>query len=98
MTDIIRVGLLGYGYASKTFHAPLIAATSGMKLAAVSSSDAGKVQADWPSMRVVREPQELFNDSDIDLIVIPTRMTPISRWRVRRWLPASMWWSINPSP
>ncbi|MEI7188964.1 oxidoreductase [Dickeya dianthicola] len=72
MTDAIRVGLLGYGYASKTFHAPLIAATSGMKLAAVSSSDAGKVQADWPSMRVVPEPQELFNDPNIDLIVIPT--------------------------
>ncbi|ACT06988.1 oxidoreductase domain protein [Dickeya chrysanthemi Ech1591] len=72
MTDTIRVGLLGYGYASKTFHAPLIAATSGMKLAAVSSSDAGKVQADWPSMRVEQEPQALFNDPDIDLIVIPT--------------------------
>ncbi|NKI72863.1 oxidoreductase [Dickeya sp. CFBP 2040] len=72
MTDIIRVGLLGYGYASKTFHAPLIAATPGMTLAAVSSSDEGKVQADWPSMQVVREPQTLFNDPDIDLIVIPT--------------------------
>ncbi|MEM0674873.1 oxidoreductase [Dickeya oryzae] len=72
MTETIRVGLLGYGYASKTFHAPLIAATSGMKLAAVSSRDAGKVQADWPSMHVVPEPQALFNDPDIDLIVIPT--------------------------
>lgn len=25
MSDNIRVGLIGYGYASKTFHAPLIA-------------------------------------------------------------------------
>ncbi|WP_240328022.1 hypothetical protein, partial [Klebsiella pneumoniae] len=24
MSDNIRVGLIGYGYASKTFHAPLI--------------------------------------------------------------------------
>ncbi|HCN95441.1 MAG TPA: oxidoreductase, partial [Leclercia sp.] len=24
MSDKIRVGLIGYGYASKTFHAPLI--------------------------------------------------------------------------
>ncbi len=24
MNDKIRVGLIGYGYASKTFHAPLI--------------------------------------------------------------------------
>ncbi|EPE5478447.1 hypothetical protein ACPSXS_25295, partial [Escherichia coli] len=27
MSDNIRVGLIGYGYASKTFHAPLIAGT-----------------------------------------------------------------------
>lgn len=49
MSDSIRVGLIGYGYASKTFHAPLIAGTPGMALAAVSSSDATKVHADWPS-------------------------------------------------
>ena len=33
MSDNIRVGLIGYGYASKTFHAPLIAGTPGMMLA-----------------------------------------------------------------
>ncbi|WJV65022.1 oxidoreductase [Pectobacteriaceae bacterium CE70] len=72
MADTIRVGLLGYGYASKTFHAPLIAATPGMELAAISSSDASKVHTDWPAMRVVPDPQILLNDPDIDLIVIPT--------------------------
>ncbi|MGB9096239.1 MAG: oxidoreductase, partial [Erwinia sp.] len=40
MSDKIRVGLVGYGFASKTFHAPLIAGTAGMELAVVSSSDA----------------------------------------------------------
>lgn len=72
MAEKIRVGLVGYGYASKTFHAPLIVGTPGVELAAVSSSDAGKVQADWPSMTVVSDPQALFNDTSIDLIVIPT--------------------------
>lgn len=72
MSEIIRVGLLGYGYASKTFHAPLIAGTPGMELAAVSSSSAEKVHADWPGLRVESEPTLLFNDPDIDLIVIPT--------------------------
>jgi predicted dehydrogenase len=48
MSDTIRVGMIGYGYASKTFHAPLISGTPGMTLAAVSSSDEKKVQADWP--------------------------------------------------
>ena len=72
MSDSIRVGLIGYGYASKTFHAPLIAGTPGMALAAVSSSDATKVHANWPSVPVVSEPKHLFNDPNIDLIVIPT--------------------------
>ncbi|HDR2683255.1 TPA: oxidoreductase [Enterobacter ludwigii] len=72
MSDSIRVGLIGYGYASKTFHAPLIAGTPGMALAAVSSSDATKVHADCPSVPVVSEPKHLFNDPNIDLIVIPT--------------------------
>ncbi|WP_434462979.1 oxidoreductase [Serratia plymuthica] len=72
MAEKIRVGLVGYGYASKTFHAPLIVGTPGVELAAVSSSDAGKVHADWPAMTVVSDPQALFDDPSIDLIVIPT--------------------------
>ncbi len=72
MSDKIRVGLVGYGYASKTFHAPLIAGTAEMELAAVSSSDASKVHADWPSVQVVDDPQALFADPSLQLIVIPT--------------------------
>jgi len=72
MSDTIRVGLIGYGYASKTFHAPLIAGTLGMELAAIASSDESKVKTDWPGVRVVAEPRHLFNDPTIDLIVIPT--------------------------
>lgn len=72
MSDSIRVGLIGYGYASKTFHAPLIDGTPGLELAAITSSDAGKVTADWPQMRVIASPQALITDPAIDLIVIPT--------------------------
>ncbi|NRE87003.1 oxidoreductase [Klebsiella michiganensis] len=72
MSDAIRVGLIGYGYASKTFHAPLISGTPGMTLAAVLSSDEKKVLADWPAVQVVAAPQALFSDPNIDLVVIPT--------------------------
>jgi predicted dehydrogenase len=72
MSDTIRVGMIGYGYASKTFHAPLISGTPGMTLAAVSSSDERKVQADWPMVSVVAEPTGLLSNPDIDLIVIAT--------------------------
>lgn len=46
--------------------------TPGLELAAVSSSDEAKVKADWPTVAVVAEPKHLFNDPNIDLIVIPT--------------------------
>ncbi|MVT05008.1 oxidoreductase [Enterobacter sp. 10-1] len=72
MSDNIRVAIIGYGYASKTFHAPLIGGTPGMTLAAVSSSDESKVRIDWPTVRVVAEPHQLLDDPNIDLIVIPT--------------------------
>ena len=72
MSDKLRVGLIGYGFASKTFHAPLIAGTAEMELAAISSSDAGKVHADWPSVQVVADPQALLDDPTLQLIMIPT--------------------------
>lgn len=72
MKDSIRVGILGYGYATKTFHAPLIAGTPGMEIAVISSSDAAKVHADWPNVRVAPSPADVINDPGIDVIVIPT--------------------------
>ncbi|MEQ1974380.1 oxidoreductase [Xenorhabdus sp. SGI240] len=72
MSDFLKVGLVGYGYASKTFHAPLIAGTFNIECVAISSSDADKVKKDWPAISVVSSPEELFRDPNIDLIVIPT--------------------------
>src|SRR5246127_2893272 len=68
----LRVGLIGYGYAGKTFHAPLIAAVPALELAAVASSDASKVHADWPGMTVCATPAELIARDDLDLVVIAT--------------------------
>jgi predicted dehydrogenase len=68
----LKVGLIGYGYAGKTFHAPLIAAIPALELAAVASSDAAKVHADWPGMAVLSTPAELILRDDLDLVVIAT--------------------------
>lgn len=68
----LRVGLVGYGYAGRTIHAPLIAATPGLELAAVCSSDPAKVRANWPSVPVVATPAGLAADPTLDLIVVAT--------------------------
>ncbi|MBS0582781.1 MAG: Gfo/Idh/MocA family oxidoreductase, partial [Proteobacteria bacterium] len=62
--ESIRVGLIGYGYAGKTFHAPLIASTPGLDFACVASSDAAKVHADWPQVGVVADAQALIARDD----------------------------------
>jgi predicted dehydrogenase len=69
--SVLRVGLIGYGYAGRTFHAPLVCTTPGLALAAVASSDAAKVRAglgDGP--RVFSSAQALIEESAVDLVVI----------------------------
>ncbi|MCD9126276.1 oxidoreductase [Luteimonas fraxinea] len=70
MDEVLRVALVGYGLAGRVFHGPLIRATPGLALHTVVSSDAGKVHADLPDVRVVADPQTAFDDSAIDLVVI----------------------------
>lgn len=69
MNDL-RVGLIGFGYAGRTFHAPLIAATPGLRLAAVASSDAAKVSAALGPEVEVLSAAALVARADIDLVVI----------------------------
>jgi predicted dehydrogenase len=72
LTAPIRVAVVGYGYATKTFHAPLIASVPGLELRAVSSSDPAKVAADWRGLAVEATAEALFARDDIDLVVVPT--------------------------
>ena len=70
---MIRVGLLGFGYASQTFHAPLLRAVPGLHLAAVSSSDPAKVhRALGDEVKVHSSAEGLIASADVDLIVIAT--------------------------
>jgi predicted dehydrogenase len=68
---MFRVGLIGFGYAGRTFHAPLVAATPGLTLAAVASSDAGRVRSVYPDVEV-DSIEALIARADIDLVIIAT--------------------------
>ena len=70
--DIIGVGLVGYGFAGKTFHAPLIRAVDGLDLKAIASSNPDKVKKDFPGMTIFAGPAEMFAQDEIDLVVIAT--------------------------
>jgi predicted dehydrogenase len=72
----LRVGIIGFGLAGTTFHAPLIRTTPGMEIAAVASSDAGKVHAALgDAVAVYGDPKALIGDAGIDLVVIASPNT-----------------------
>lgn len=66
----IRVGVIGFGFVSKTFHVPLLRGTDGYTITAVSSSRPGEVHAELPDVEVVSDPKELASSPDVDLVVI----------------------------
>jgi predicted dehydrogenase len=66
----IRVGLVGFGFVSKTFHAPLLLETDGYEITAVSSSRPDDVLVVLPNVDVVADPTELATHPDIDLVVV----------------------------
>ncbi|WP_189311724.1 Gfo/Idh/MocA family oxidoreductase [Streptomyces brasiliensis] len=70
----LRVGLIGYGLAGSVFHAPLIAATDGLVLDTVVTSNPERqeqARAEFPDVRVAGTPEELFERAEeLDLIVI----------------------------
>ncbi len=69
MEKAIRVGLIGYGFAGKTFHAPLIQSVPGLTLAVVGSSKPELVQTGYPGTTVCSA-IDVPTHPDVDLVVI----------------------------
>ena len=69
---MIDVGLVGFGFAGRTFHAPVISAVEGLRLAAIVQRKATKRQQAYPEAAIVRSLDELLAISSIRLVVIAT--------------------------
>jgi scyllo-inositol 2-dehydrogenase (NADP+) len=71
-----RVALIGYGPGGAVFHAPYIAATPGLKLAAiVTANPQRRAQAkhEFPGTALLRSPDEIWvTAGDFDLVVVAT--------------------------
>jgi predicted dehydrogenase len=67
--ESIRVGLIGYGYAGKTFHAPLILSVPGLALTVVGSSKGDAVLATLPAVKVCSAADAAVHP-EVDLVVI----------------------------
>jgi predicted dehydrogenase len=72
MTASVRVGLIGFGYAGRHFHAPLISATSGLALGVIGSRQGASAATAYPGVEIVADPAAAARHPDTDLVVIAT--------------------------
>ncbi|MFR9791000.1 Gfo/Idh/MocA family oxidoreductase [Streptomyces sp. MB22_4] len=74
MSTSLRVGLLGYGLAGSVFHAPLIAATEGLALDTVVTSNPERqrqARDEFPDVTLARTAGELLaRAGELDLVVV----------------------------
>ncbi|MEU1531458.1 Gfo/Idh/MocA family oxidoreductase [Streptomyces fagopyri] len=70
----LRVALIGYGLAGSVFHAPLIAATEGLALDTIVTSNPERreqARAEFPQVRFAATPDDLWaRAGELDLVVI----------------------------
>ncbi len=72
MLEPVKTVLVGYGYAGKTIHAPLIRAAQGLELATIVSSRPNDVLSDMAGMHIAPTLDAALNDLDVELVVIAT--------------------------
>jgi scyllo-inositol 2-dehydrogenase (NADP+) len=69
----VRVAIIGYGLSGRFFHAPLIAATEGMDVARVVTSNPARraeVVAEHPAAEVVPSVQDLWSGAPPEIVVV----------------------------
>ncbi|KWB54688.1 oxidoreductase [Burkholderia ubonensis] len=72
MSSLLRIGLMGFGFAGATFHAPVIAASSRTQVAAIATGQPDRARAAYPDARIVADLDALLALDDIECVVIAT--------------------------
>ncbi|MFL9908740.1 oxidoreductase [Paraburkholderia sp. RL17-337-BIB-A] len=72
MSASLKIGLMGYGFAGATFHAPVIEHCGRASIAAIATSQPGHALADYPHAKVVADLDALLALEEIDCVVIAT--------------------------
>jgi len=71
----VGVGLVGYGLAGRSFHAPFIEVVDGLRLCAVATSDPerrARATAEHPAAEIVGGVDDILERTDIDVVVVAT--------------------------
>jgi predicted dehydrogenase len=69
---MIDVGVIGFGLAGRYFHAPVIQAVNGLRVAAILQRTGDTASQIYPDARIVRTIDDLLTIDSLKLIVIAT--------------------------
>ena len=72
MTSLLKTGLMGYGFAGATFHAPVIEHCGRASVAAIATGQPDKARADYPNATIVPDLDALLALADVECVVIAT--------------------------
>ena len=72
---MINVGLVGFGFAGRVFHAPMISSVAGLNLRAIVQRRGGDASSLYSNATQVRSVEELLAIPEIQLVVIATPNT-----------------------
>ncbi|MEK6720027.1 MAG: Gfo/Idh/MocA family oxidoreductase [Chloroflexota bacterium] len=73
--DPIGVGIVGYGLAGRSFHAPFVEAVDGLWLEAVVTTDPerrARATAEHPGAAIFESVEEMLARTDIEVVVVAT--------------------------
>jgi predicted dehydrogenase len=83
MASDLRVGIVGYGLAGAVFHAPLIAATPGLQVAAIVTTNPerrAQAEREHSGVRLVESVDDLLGEVDVVVVATPNRQhVPVAR-------------------
>ena len=83
MSNTIRTGIIGFGLSGRVFHAPFINAVEGYELTKVSTANPKNIaiaNERFPDTAVVPTPEEIIEDSNIDLVIVTSPNTDHFKW------------------
>jgi scyllo-inositol 2-dehydrogenase (NADP+) len=69
---MIEVALVGFGFAGRVFHAPIISAVPGLRLRAILQRSGDDAASLYPKAQLVKSMDELLRIDEIRLVVIAT--------------------------
>ena len=69
---MIDVGVVGFGLGGRAFHAPIIHAVPGLRLAAIVERSRSSAREIYPDAKIVRDIEELLAIKSISLVAIAT--------------------------